>query len=223
LEPAFQLAAMGLGLGAFVNLGMSVSYRDFLAPGLVASYAMFAAALECSWGAFSRMELQRTYDAILATPLMVDDVVAGELLWGASRSVIGMTAVLAVLLAFGVPLSPWTLLLPPAMLAQGLMFGAIALVFVTWVKSVNEMEHFFVLFLTPMFLFGGVFYPISSLPAWVQTVSWFFPLSHGVAIARGLLLGQPHVGLLGDLLWMLVVGLGFAWLTTARMRRKLIQ
>src|SRR5207244_585845 len=98
LEPAFQLAAMGLGLGAFVNLGLPVSYRDFLAPGLVASYAMFAAALECSWGSFSRMELQRTYDAIIATPLSVGDVVLGEILWGATRSVIAAVAVFGVLL-----------------------------------------------------------------------------------------------------------------------------
>ncbi|MCX6022941.1 MAG: ABC transporter permease [Chloroflexi bacterium] len=223
IEPAFQMGAMGLGLGAFVDLGGALSYRDFLAPGLIASYAMFAAALECSWGAFSRMELQKTYDGILATPLSVDDVVVGELLWGASRSIIGMTAVFIVLAAFGVPMSPWAILIPPAMVVQGLMFGAISLLWITFVQTVNQMEHFFVLFLTPMFLFGGVFYPITTLPAWVQTVSWFFPLFHGANVSRALFLGKPHAGLIGDVLWMIVVGLIFSWLAILRMRRRLIQ
>jgi len=223
IEPGFQLAALGIGRGAFVNLGMEMSFRDFLAPGLIASYAMFAAALECSWGAFSRLELQKTYDAIIATPLSVDDVIAGEILWGATRSLIATVAGFVVLLVFGVPLSWWSLLVFPAMLVQGAMFSAIGLLYVTWVDTVNEMEHFFVLFLTPMFLFGGVFYPVQALPAWVQSVSWFFPLYHGATICRDLVHGTPHLGLLGHVLWMTVVGTAIGYVALLRMRARLVK
>lgn len=223
IEPGLQLGAMGIGLGMFVDLGLGMSFRDFLAPGLIASYAMFAAALECSWGAFSRLEMQKTYDAIIATPLSVDDVVVGEMLWGATRSVMASVAVFLVLALFGVPMSWWSPLVLPAMVVQGLMFAAIGLFYVTFITTVNEMEHFFVLFLTPMFLFGGVFYPVNALPEWVQSVSWFIPLFHGAEISRSLLHGTPHLGLLTNLLWMAVVAAGFGYFSIIRMRARLIK
>lgn len=223
VEPGLQLAAMGIGLGTFVDLGLGMSFRDFLAPGLIASYAMFAAALECSWGAFSRLEMQKTYDAIIATPLSVDEVVVGEILWGATRSVIATVAVFLVLVLFGVPMSWWSPLVLPAMVVQGMMFAAIGIFYITFVTTVNEMEHFFVLFLTPMFLFGGVFYPVHALPDWVQSVSWFIPLYHGATICRELLHGTPHPGLLVNLLWMAVVSTAFGYLAIVRMRARLIK
>lgn len=223
IEPAFQIAALGIGLGTFVDLGLGMSYRDFLAPGLIAAYAMFAAALECSWGAFSRLEMQKTYDAIIATPLSVDDVVAGEIMWGATRSAIAAVAVFVVLAVFGVPMSWWSPLVLPAMLVQGMMFAAMGIFYITFVTTVNEMEHFFVLFLTPMFVFGGVFYPLHALPEWVQQLTWFAPLYHGATISRDLLHGAPHPGLLVNVLWMAVVGLAFGYFSMLRMRARLIK
>ena len=128
-EPLLVLLAMGLGLGAYVVLEEGERYVEFIAPGIVAAYAMFSASFECTYGSFIRMEYQKTYDAIITTPLNIEDVVAGEILWGATRSTITAFVVLLVISAFGLVSSPWALLALPLAVLAGLMFSSIALFF----------------------------------------------------------------------------------------------
>ncbi len=163
-EPLVILLAMGVGLGAYVALSDNIDYIEFIAPGIVAAYAMFSASSECTYGSFVRMKFQRTFDAIITTPLSMEDVVAGEILSGATRSLMTAIAVLIVVSAFGLVHSPWALLVLPLALLTGLMFASIALFFTSVAPSIYSFNYYFTLFITPMFFFSGVFFPLDSFP-----------------------------------------------------------
>ncbi|UCH51468.1 MAG: ABC transporter permease, partial [Chloroflexota bacterium] len=125
-EPIIVLLAMGLGLGAYVGLVDGQRYIEFIAPGLIAGYAMFSANFECTYGSYFRMEYQKTFDAIIATPLNIDDVTAGEIFWGATRSVLTGSVMLIVATAFQLVHSPWAILIPIICFLEGIMFSSIA-------------------------------------------------------------------------------------------------
>ena len=129
LEPILYLVAFGFGLGGFIPSIQGQPYIDFIAPALVAIAIMNGAFFECTFGSFVRMYYQKTFDAIVATPVSVEEVVAGELLWGATRSTVNATIVLAVIAVFGLIKSPLFLLVVPFAFFGGLMFGSIAMCF----------------------------------------------------------------------------------------------
>ena len=221
-EPIIILLAMGLGLGAYVGMINGQQYIEYIAPGVVASYAMFSASFECTYGSFVRMEYQKTYDAILATPLSVEDVIAGEIFWGATRSLMTGSTILAIAAAFHLVHSRWALLIPPVSFLQGMMFASIAMVFTSFAPAIYSFNYYFTLFITPMFFFSGVFFPLSSFPHIVQTLSWIAPLTSVVHITRALFNGEIQFGLLYPL--ALIIGLAaiFFFTSMITMRRRLI-
>jgi len=221
-EPIIILLAMGLGLGAYVGMINDQQYIEYIAPGVVASYAMFSASFECTYGSFVRMEYQKTYDAILATPLSVEDVIAGEIFWGATRSLMTGSTILAIAAAFHLVHSRWALLIPPVSFLQGMMFASIAMVFTSFAPAIYSFNYYFTLFITPMFFFSGVFFPLSSFPHIVQTLSWIAPLTSVVHITRALFNGEIQFGLLYPL--ALIIGLAaiFFFTSMITMRRRLI-
>ena len=221
LEPIFILLAMGLGLGAYVGLVGGQDYIEFIVPGIAASYAMFSTFGECTYGTFFRMEERKTFDAIIATPLNVEDVVAGEIFWGATRAVITGTVVLAIAAAFQLVHSPWALLLVPLSFLQGVMFASIAILFTSLVPSFYTFNHLFTLFITPMFFFSGVFFPLSRLPAIVQNLSWIAPLTPVVHLTRAMFQGEFHLVHLGALGYIIAVSAVFFALSLFTMRRRL--
>ncbi len=188
-EPILSLLAIGYGLGKFVNLG-GVSYAEFLAPGILASAAMNAASFEATFGSFTRMNEQKTYDAVLATPIGIREIVLGDVLWAASKSVLSGTAVLLVASVAGLVRSPWALVLPAVALLVGMVFGAMGLVVSSRARSYDFFTYYFTLVITVMYLFSGVFFPIESLPEWARVVAWVMPLTHAVAIVRACAAGQ---------------------------------
>lgn len=220
-EPIIILLAMGAGLGAYVGLVDGQKYIEFIAPGIIASYAMFSATFECTYGSFVRMEYQKTYDAIIATPLNVEDVIAGEIFWGATRSLMTGTIILAIAAAFQLVHSPWALLIPGVSFLQGVMFGAIAMVFTSIVPAIYSFNYYFTLFVTPMFFFSGVFFPLSSFPEIVQTLSWIAPLTPVVRLTRALVSGEVHLDLLWALAFIILVSAFFFSLSLVTMRRRL--
>lgn len=223
VEPLLALCALGLGLGGYVQLPDNRPYLQFLAPGLLAGFAMFSAGAECSWATYIRMEQQRTFDAMIATPVSIDDVVAGEVLWGATRALETTIALLVVILLFQVPLAPTAVLLIPAMLLQGLLFAACGVLVCSLIPSMGQLGHFFSLFLTPQYMFSGVFFPLDGLPVWAQVVAWFMPLSHGVRVARDLFFGDVSWSTAGDMLWLTVAFLIMLTVVLRTMRRRLIK
>jgi len=221
LEPIIILVAMGLGLGAYVGLVDGQKYIEFIAPGVIASYAMFSASFECTYGSYVRMEYQRTYDAIIATPLSVEDVTAGEVFWGATRSFMTGTVILAIAVAFQLVPSPWALIIPVLAFLEGMMFASIAILFTSIVPAIYSFNYYFTLFITPMFFFSGVFFPLSSFPPIVQTLSWIAPLTPVVQLTRALTNGEFHPGLLGALAIIIAVTAVFFSVSLVTMRRRL--
>jgi lipooligosaccharide transport system permease protein len=222
-EPILVLLAMGLGLGAYVALDDGPRYIEFIAPGIVAAYAMFSASFECTYGSFIRMEYQKTYDAIITTPLNIEDVVAGEVLWGATRSLITALVVLLVVAAFTLVSSPWALLALPLAVLSGLMFASIALFFTSVAPAVYSFNYFFTLFITPMFFFSGIFFPLDGFPDIVQQLAWILPLTPVADLTRAVVSGQP-----GDASWWgLAIILGYTAvffpLALYKMKRRLLK
>jgi len=220
-EPIFVLLAMGLGLGAYVGLIGDQKYIEFVAPGIIASYGLFAASFECTYGSFFRMEERKTYDAIIATPLSVEDVITGEIFWGATRAFITGSVILAVAAAFQLVHSPWALLIPLLSFLGGLMFASIAIFFTSLVPSFYSFNYYFTLFITPMFFFSGVFFPLSSFPKVVQTISWIAPLTPVVRISRALFWGEFHPDLLLALVIIIAYTIIFFSISQVTMRRRL--
>lgn len=223
MEPILVLLAMGIGLGAYIGMVDGQEYIEFLAPGIIAGYAMFSATFECTYGSFMRMEHQRTYDAIIATPLSVEDVIAGEIFWGATRALITGTVILAIAAAFQLIHSPWALLIPIVVYLQGLLFSSIAMLYTSVVPSIYSFNYYFTLFITPMFFIGGVFFPFTSFPEIFQKLSWIAPLTPVVAIMRALVNGKFSIELLWGLAIIIVLTLIFFFLALRSMKRRLIK
>ena len=220
-EPVLILLAMGVGLGTYVVLGGS--YLEFIAPGILEAYAMFSSASECTYGSFVRMKYQRTFEAIIATPVNMEDVVAGEIFWGATRSLLTTLAILIVIAAFGLVHSPWALLTIPISVLAGLMFASIALVVTSVAPTIYTFNYFFPLFITPMFFFSGVFFPLDAFSPTVQKLCWISPLTPVANLSRALVSGHP-----GDGAWWglaIIIGLTAVFFPLAlfMMRRRLLK
>lgn len=220
-EPIIILLAMGLGLGAYVGLVDGQRYIEFITPGIIVGYAMFSASFECTYGSFIRMEYQKTFDAIIATPLNVEDVTAGEIFWGATRSVLTGCVMLAVAAAFQLVHSPWALLIPIVCFFEGMLFAAIALFFTSVVPSIYSFNYYLSLFITPVFFFSGVFFPLASFPEIVQKLSWIAPLTPVVYLARAVINGEFKLSLLWALALIIVLAVVFFSISLVTMRRRL--
>src|SRR5256712_11420508 len=204
-EPIFYLLAIGYGLGRFVARIDGLPYAAFLAPGIIAFTAMNSATFETTFGSFTRMTEQHTYAAILATPCSVADIVAGDVLWAASKSLIATCFVLAVSACFGLLSSPLALSVAPVGFLPGLMSGALGMVVTAKAPSYDFFNYYFTLVFSVMFFFSGIFFPIHSLPQWAQWVAWVVPLTHAVSLSRALAGGGLGLAAMGDALWIVLV------------------
>lgn len=223
VEPVLYLLALGFGLGMFVTEIEGRPYAEFIAPALIAITIMNSSFFECTYASFVRMYYQKTFDAIVATPLNVDEVIAGELLWGATRSTISATIMLAVVSLFGLASYPLSLIIIPFSFLGGLMFASIAMCFTAVTPRIDSLNYPTSLFITPMFLVSGTFFPLSMLPAAVQYFAYAaVPLVHVVTITRNLTYGSLDGGTLLSLLWILAVTALFFLLSVNMMKKRLI-
>ena len=221
LDPLFYLVALGFGLGTYVATINGEDYRDFLAPGLIASAAMWAAAFECTYNVYFRMNETRLYDAILATPVEVQDVVAGDLAWSSIRAAIFGTVFLLVVTAFGLIHSPWAILLPPFVALGGLSMSVVAYTFTALIPRIDLYSYFFTLGITPMFLFSGIFFPFDELPAFAEVIAWCTPLYHSVEISRAMADGPTPIVLV-HAGWLLAVSAALFVVPVRAVRRRLV-
>lgn len=189
-EPMLYLIALGYGLGGFIKEIMGMTYIEFIAPGIVISSAMFAASYECTYGTYVRMVYQKTFDAILATPITFNELILGELLWGATKSLIYGTVIVFVISLFGLVKSPYAIFLIPLIIVCGLIFASLSLIATAIVPGIDSFNYFYTLILTPIFLFSGIFFPVKDLPEIVIKLSQTNPLMHLVNISRALCYGQ---------------------------------
>ncbi len=226
LEPCFYLLAFGIGLaqmvGPVTTSNGTVSYTAFIAPALIAINIMQSAFFETTYASFVRMYYQKTFDALLATPLTLEEVITGEILWGATKSVIGSALMLVVISCFGLIHYPDALLLLPAALLGGLAFACAGMVFTAVIPTIETFNLPVFLFITPMFLFSGTFFPLDNLPDWANIVAQLLPLTHVVELCRGLALGHPSSATAIAIAYLTLWCLALFPLALIAMRRRLI-
>lgn len=221
IEPVIYLVAMGLGLGQFLERIGDTKYIDFIAPGLVALSVMYGSTFETTWNAFFKMERGRVYDAAVSTPVGLEDIALGEALWAATRAMIYGGAFIVIALPFGVFHSWWGLLVPFALALSGLMFAFLGLAFTYAISMIDYLSYYWTLFLTPMFMFSGVFFPLDRLPDWVQAVAWLMPLRHAVELMRALLVDGDPLAAFWAALWIVVVTAALFAVPLNLLRRRL--
>lgn len=220
-EPALYLVAMGFGLGTFVQDIHGMPYIKFIAPGIIASSSMFAAVYECTYGTYIRMTFQKTFDAILATPINLDDLIAGELIWGATKSIIFGVTITIVVALFGLLDSPLILLSFPFIFLCGLIFAQLSVMFAAIVPGIDSFSYFYTLFMTPLFLFSGIFFPLDAMPGAVTHLAFFTPLYHLVNICRNFSAGSI-TGSGWSMAWIIIVVALLARFPFMLMKKKII-
>jgi lipooligosaccharide transport system permease protein len=188
-DPLLYMFGLGYGLGRMLDNVNGMSYIGFLAAGVICSSTMMSASFEAMYSAFSRMQMQKTWEAILNAPLTLDDVVLGELVWAASKSFLSGSAVLMVAAVLGLVPSPLALAVLPLIFLTGLAFAGLGLIMTALSPSYDFFMYYFTLCVTPMMLLCGVFFPLDQLPAAAQTAAQLLPLTHAVALVRPLVNG----------------------------------
>ena len=221
-DPMIYLFGFGYGLGGLLPSVGGVPYITFLAAGTVCASTMNAASFEALYSAFSRMHVQKTWEAILNAPVALDDVVAGEWLWATAKAALSGLAIMVVIAALGFVSSPLALWAIPVIFLTGLTFAAMGLIVTALAPSYDFFMYYFTLFVTPMVLACGVFFPLEQLPPALQGVAGALPLSHAVRLVRPLLLGEmPADGLL-HVAALLATAIVAFWLALVLTRRRLL-
>ena len=190
-DPLIMLFGLGYGLGALMPSIEGMSYIMFFAAGQLCTATMFTASFESMFSGFSRMQGQKTWDAILYAPLVIDDVVAGEIMWSASKAWLTGSTILGVVLVFGLAEAPLLALLAlPAAFLVGLAFSAVGLIMTVLARGWDFFSFYMTLVMTPMMMISGVFFPAERLPAPMLAVAQALPLYHGVELVRPLIAGR---------------------------------
>ena len=188
-DPLIYMLGLGYGLGAMLSEVGGMSYIAFLATGIVCSSTMMSASFEAMYSGFSRMHVQKTWDAIMNAPVTLDDVVLGEAVWTASKSFLSGMAVLLVAWMLGLVHSANALWAIPVVFLTGLAFAGMGLIMTALSPSYDFFMYYFTLVITPMMLVSGVFFPVSQLPGPLQAVTQALPLTHAVELVRPLMSG----------------------------------
>ena len=227
LEPLFYLTAFAVGLSGLVgNLryqGVEVSYVQFIAPALIGMSIMYNSFFETTYTSFVRMYYQKTFDAMMATPLSLDEVITGEIVWGATRSLIAAAIMLGVISLFGLIRFPHGLLVLPLAFVGGMAFASIGICFTAIVPNIDMFNLPVFLFITPMFLFSGTFFPLENLPGWAQDLALLFPLTHLTNLSRSLCFGEFDSSMLWETGYLLLFNLIFFPLGLLKMNKRLIK
>ena len=223
VEPFILLFAMGFGLGTYIGTIGDLTYAEFIAPGVLASYAMFHATFDATYGAYLRMESHHIYEAMLFTPMEPRDIVLGEVMWGATRAVASAGAVLVAAAAFGLVISPWALLAIPVAYLIGLTFASLAMVLTATATTIGAMNNFFTLFLMPMFYLSGTFFPLERLPVVAQELAWILPLTPATSLVRGLMTGELTPWMFAWAAELIAYAVVALFLASFFMRRRLLK
>jgi lipooligosaccharide transport system permease protein len=205
-EPVLYLLSIGIGVGAYINQMGGLSYAAFLAPGLVCVAAMNGASFEVTYNIFVRLNFEKQYDAMLTTPIQPDDVLFGEVLWAVTRATIYGACFFIVVALFGLAPLPFALLVLPVIPLTGLLFAAIGIAFSLRIQTIDLYSFYFTLFLTPLFLFSDVFFPLNERLSgrWLW-VAEALPLLHPVRLARSAFTAHASLTALWDVAYIVVV------------------
>lgn len=227
LEPVLYILAFGFGLGSLVGevsyQGRDLSYLRFMVPGVLSVAVMFWSYFENTYSSFVRMYYQQTFDAIVATPLLVEDVIVGEWLWGTTKAVMASTIMLIMISFFGLVSYPTALLVIPVGVLGGLLFAALGLITTSLVPQIDSFNIATFVLIFPMFLFSGTFFPISVYPDWLEAIVEVTPLYRGVHMLRSFSTGEVGPMVLVDIAYLALMGLVGVAITARRLRRLLLK
>jgi lipooligosaccharide transport system permease protein len=221
-DPMLYMLGLGFGLGALVGEVGGLPYITFLAAGTVCYSTMNTATFETLYSSFSRMHVQKTWDAIMNAPINLDDIVLAETLWAASKSFLSGVAILIVIWLLGLSYSPLTLWIVPLAFLVGVTFASLGLVMNAISPNYDFFLYYFTLFITPMVLLCGVFFPVTQLPAALQALSAVLPLTHAVLLARPLVSGAVPADIAVHLLVLIGYSAAAFYIALVLSRRRLL-
>jgi lipooligosaccharide transport system permease protein len=207
VEPIVFLLAFGLGFGALISNVEGVDYIQFVGTGVVAATIVFSSAFPGMFQTFIKGRLQKTYDALLSTPVNVDELVTAEVLWISIRTGVYATAPIVVAVAFG--LRPgWGIVFVP-LIAFLTAFGlaAFGVTIAAIMKAIQNFSYIISAVLTPLVLLAGTYFPVDTLPKWAYVADHFNPLYHCVELVRHAAFGfeRADLGHVGALVFIAVV------------------
>jgi lipooligosaccharide transport system permease protein len=222
-DPLLYMLALGYGIGAIVGDLGGMPYIAFIGTGMVCQSAMFTASFEGMYSAFSRMHVQRTWEAIINAPVGLDDVMLAEWIWCATKALMSTIAILLVLMALGFGHTWLVIFILPLGFLIGLTMGAFGLVMNALAPGYDFFTYFFTLVLTPMLLLSGVFFPVDQLPVWLQAVSNALPLKHAIDLARPLMLGRVPGAIALHVAVLALYAIAAYYVALALTRRRLLK
>ncbi len=223
IEPLLTIVAFGYGLGSLLPQVDGVTYLQFLASGAIAMSVIYSAKFESLWGAFSRMHVQKTWEAILHTPMAVDDVLLGEIFWAASKATFTALCILAMMWVLDISREPMSLLVLPAAFFIALVFSAMALIVNAIARSYDLLSNYFTVVVMPLVFLSGVYFPLTQLPPWLREVARWLPITAAVDLVRPLALGRMPPHLLGDVALLAVFGGICFYVALVLTRRRLLK
>ena len=222
VEPTIYLLAFGFGFGSLVSEVAGYEYVEFVGTGTVATAVLFSSAFPAMFGTFVKHRFQRTYDAILATPVDTEELVTAEALWIATRAgTFGCTPLL-VAMVFGLDPRPGMLVVPLIAFVTGFGWACFGILIAAVLKSIDNFNYVTSTVVTPLFLVAGTFFPIDNLPEWARVLAQFNPLHHCVELVRHAAFGFEGWTDLARVGALLVFGLTMWRLAIWRMTIKLI-
>jgi lipooligosaccharide transport system permease protein len=219
-DPLITLVAFGYGLGKLLPMVQGVPYIVYLAAGSICMSTMMAASFEALYSAFSRMHVQKTWESIMNAPVELDDVLAAEWLWAATKSMFSAIAILAVIIAMGISRAPTLVLVLLVAALVGLTFSALGLCFNAKAKGYDSFSYYFTLVLTPLIFISGVYYPMDNLPGWLQAIASVLPLASAVDLVRPAVIGEWPIDIVLKLGHLLVFALAAFYLALVLTRKR---
>ena len=219
-EPLITLVAFGYGLGSLVGQVQGLKYIQLLASGSIAVSCALAATFEALYSAYSRMQVQKTWESIMNAPIALDDIVFAELLWAGMKSMFSVVAIMAVIFALGISRAPSMLAALPVLCLVGITFASVALVFNALAQGYDFFTYYFTLVMTPMTFLSGVYFPLEQMPFWLQAVAHVLPLTAAVELVRPLLIGQAPPQVWQPLLVLLSYAAGGYYLALVLTRKR---
>jgi len=223
LDPMVVLLALGYGLGKLLPAIEGVPYITFLAAGSICMGTLYGASFEATYSAFSRLQVQRTWEGMLNTPLSLDDVLWAEILWAATKAFKSGVAILLVVLLFDISRQPTLAWIPFVLMLAGLTFAALAIIVTALAKGYDFFMYYFTLVMTPMVFLSGVFFPVNQLPAGLAAVMQCLPLAPAINLIRPLVLGQLPAQPMLYVAQLAVTAALAIWLASVLMHRRLLR
>lgn len=222
-ESVLYLFSLGLGMAHYIGTVNGAPYIEYLAAGIWMSSAMYSASFDSTFGTYTRYHEQKTFDAILCTPIQLDEIIAAEAIYAGVHGLVSSLIIGIIFTIFGLIHTPVAYLIIPLGFLTAIAFSSIALIGSAIAKNYNFFSYYFTIGITPMFLLSGIFFPLNQLPPWAAKVAWFTPLFHSVQISRQLFHGNMDWSILSSIIWLIIFSIICFYIAVFAFRKRLLK